>query len=295
MPQHDGNDYYVVVAADSPFAVSGLAECVSSEWRLFSARAEAAVAHIVRLSKALALLPVRGWVLDPTFFVGLLPALTAVSFDPAAKVWHDPLREAAGYVDDALLVVTPDHVLATKGFDLYQAVNHDLRLHRLDPFFDDLLKSVDSYDVAAAAGPAPAATLDAGMSLRSSAANAPTGVTPRVIAVTHPPLPADAFYADDKTDPGALVTFAMLAGPQGSLTRLSFLSAVAGPRFSPSARRGPFGKHDLFVSALRDRFASSSRLSHISAGPTAPPSLIASRLSPMVLLPVERTALSEEF
>ena len=107
MPQHDGNDYYVVVAADSPFAMPGLAEYVSREWRVFSARAEAVFAHIVRPSRALALLPARGWVLDSTFFVWLLPALTAVGFDPTAKVWHDPLREAAGYVDDALLFVDP--------------------------------------------------------------------------------------------------------------------------------------------------------------------------------------------
>ena len=153
MPQHDGNDYYEVMEADSPFAMSGLAECVSDEWRLFSARAEAAFAHIVRPSRALALFPARGWVLDPTFFVELLPALTAVGFDPATKVWHDSLREAAGYVDDARLFVTPDDVLATKGFDLYQAINRDLRLRQLDPFFDDLFASVDSYDVAAAAPP----------------------------------------------------------------------------------------------------------------------------------------------
>ena len=123
---------------------------------LLSACRSSFCAHRARPpSRALAPLPARGWVLDPTFFVGLLPALTAVGFDPTTKVWHGPLREAAGYVDDARLFVTPNDVLATKGFDLYQAINHDLRLQRLDPFFDDLFASVDSYDVAAAAPPRP--------------------------------------------------------------------------------------------------------------------------------------------
>ena len=68
----------------------------------------------------------------------------------------------------------------------------------------------------------------------------------------------------------------MLVGPEGTLSRLGFLSAVAGPRFSPSARRRPFGPHDLFVSALQGFFASSSRLSHLTAA--APPSLVVARL-----------------
>ena len=38
MSQHDGNDYYVVMPVDSPFAASGLAKCVSGEWHLPSAR-----------------------------------------------------------------------------------------------------------------------------------------------------------------------------------------------------------------------------------------------------------------
>ena len=114
MSQHDGSDYYVVVPVDSPFAVSGLAECVSGEWYLSSARAEAVLAHIVRPSEAVARLPAYRWVIDPSFFVGLLRALTAAGLDTAAPVWHDLLREAAGHVDDALLVVAPDHVLATR-------------------------------------------------------------------------------------------------------------------------------------------------------------------------------------
>ena len=77
MSQHDGNDYYVVVPVDSPFAVSGLAKCVSGEWRLSSALAEAVLAHILRPSEAAALFPVYGWVINPNFLVGLLPALTA--------------------------------------------------------------------------------------------------------------------------------------------------------------------------------------------------------------------------
>ena len=250
MPQHDGNDYYVVVDADSPFARSSLAKNVSGEWRLSSACAEAAVAHILRPSSALALLPVRGWVLDPAFLAGLLPALTAVGFGPSTKVWHEPLREAAGLVGDARLCVGPDDVLATRGFDLYQTVNSDLRLQQLEPFFNDLLTSVESHDVAAATALPPAPSLNTGMSLRSSGAIAPSGATPPVIPVTLPPLSADAFSTDDKTTPGAFATFGMLVGPEGTLSRLGFLSAVAGPRFSPSARRGPFGPHDLFVSAL---------------------------------------------
>jgi len=173
MPQHDGNDYYVVVEADSPFARSGLAKYILGEWRLSSACAEAAVAHIVRPSSALEPLPVHGWVLDPIFLVRLLPALTAAGFDPTTKVRHDPLREAAGFVDDARLYVSPDDVLATRGFDLYQPINRDLRLHQLDPFFNDLFASVESYDVAAATPLPPASTLNAGMNLRSSAATAP--------------------------------------------------------------------------------------------------------------------------
>ena len=63
--------------------------------------------------------------------------------------------------------MTLDHALATKGFGLYQAVNRDLRVLQLDPFFDELLLTVDSFDAAAAASPAAAATLNAGMNLRS--------------------------------------------------------------------------------------------------------------------------------
>ena len=161
---------------------------VSGERRLSSACAEAAVAHILRPSSALALLPVRGWVLDPAFLVGLLPALTAVGFDPSTKVWHEPLREAAGLVGDARLCVGPDDVLATRGFDLYQTVNSDLRLQQLEPFFNDLLTSVESHDVAAATALPPAPSLNTGMNLRSSGAIAPSGATPPVIPVTLPPL-----------------------------------------------------------------------------------------------------------
>ena len=140
MSQHDGNDYYAVVPVDSPFAVSVLAECVSGEWHLSSARAEAVLAQILRPSEAVALLPAYGWIINPSFFVRLLPALMAAGFDAAAPVWHDLLREAAAHVDDTLLVVVPDHVLATTGFDLYQSANRDLRLQRPDPVFDDSSK-----------------------------------------------------------------------------------------------------------------------------------------------------------
>ena len=223
-------------------------------------------------------------VIDPDFFVALFAALAAVGFNPAAPIWRDLLQEAACRVDHALVEVGPASLLPTKGFDLYQPVNLDLRRKRLEPFFTDLLRSVSSYDAAAAASAVPASApvpppAPSGMTSRSSApAPAPALAPISVVNVQFPPLAASAYSLDDFNNPGAHATFAVLIGPTGTLSRLGYVSEFAGSRF-PAAARSLLGNRGFFLAALQACFSSSATFTHLSSASAAPPlGLTSSRL-----------------
>ena len=61
MSLHDNNDYYAVVPDDSDIVTAKLAAPFSHQWRLYSARAEAVFAHVVRPLALVLSLRVHGW------------------------------------------------------------------------------------------------------------------------------------------------------------------------------------------------------------------------------------------